>query len=271
MSQTDRSRNAETGNLSGSAVKLMIWCLPATVLLLISVFLIGIIPSRTSLASLVMIAAMGLIITRVIFLLRSPRKIGVKAALSVVWLVIFVVAGFFNIFMPRVIHHVMKADAQSRFEADIRYMLLPRSDFAPMEVGTTESIELHTFSRTALIFESSSRILLCRYHAEEYEKAIASMAERFRFRTEPLGTGYYGDDHAEITDDPYAVIADGCFRILAPGDGDDSDFYKGCFLVMTNDIKHQIGYIAFSDPDLDVTESLEYLINEECGWKYLHL
>ena len=97
------------------------------------------------------------------------------------------------------------------------------------------------------------------------------MEERFSFRTEPLGTGYYDDNHVEIVDDPYTVIGDEYFRILVPEDGDTSCFYKGCFLIMTNDTKHQIAYIAFSDIDLDMTESLEALITDYCGWKYLHL
>ncbi|MBR4458315.1 MAG: hypothetical protein IKS31_05090 [Clostridia bacterium] len=253
-----------------SVVKLIIWCMPSLILLLISILWIGILPNRDSLPSFLAIAMTGLIVTRIIFLLRSQRKAGNKAALFIVWIVIFLVVGFFGLFMPRTIHRVIKADAQSRFEADIPHLFL-ESVSAPIEVGTTESIEYHTVSMSALIFESRSWILLCQYNGDEYERAFASLEERFHFRTELLGTGYYDDNHVEIVDDPYTVIGNERFRMLDPGDGDISYFYKGCFLIMTNDTKHQIAYIAFSDDDLDMTKGLEELINEYCGWKYLHL
>ena len=97
------------------------------------------------------------------------------------------------------------------------------------------------------------------------------MKERFHFRTEPLGTGYYDDDSVEIMDDPYTTIGDELFRMIEPGDGSTSDFYEDCVLIMTNDVKHQTAYIVFHEFDLDMTTSLEELINENCGWKYLRL
>ncbi len=244
--------------------------MPAPVLLLIGAFWIGIIPNRDSLLSFVAIAMTGLIVTRIIFLLRSRRKNAAKAGPLTAWIAILVAVIFFGLFMPRTIHHVIKADAQNRFEADIPRLFL-KSVSVPIDVGTADSTEYHMFTRSAAIFESRSRILLCRYSEEEYERAVASAEERFRFRTEPLGTGCYDDDHAEIADEPYTVIGDGLFRMLDPGDGDNSSFYKGCFLIMTNDVKHQIAYIAFSDDDLDMTRSLQELIKGYCGWNYLRL
>ena len=252
-------------------LKLIIWCLPTLILLLIGIFGIGIIPNRDSLPSFVTIAMIGLIITRIIFLLRSKSKFIIKALLLVVWIVIFLVVGFLGLFMSRTIHHVIKTDTQIRFEADIPRLFL-ESVSAPIEVGTTESTEYHMFARSALIFESRSWILLCRYNEEEYERAIESMEERFHFRTDALGTGYYDDDGVEIVDDPYAMIGDERFRMVYPEDGNISDyFYKDCALIMTNDVKHQIAYIVFHDYDLDMTASLEEIINEYCGWKYLCL
>ena len=253
-----------------SVKKLIIWCMPMLLLLLISVFWIGIMPNRYSLPSFVAIVLMGLIVTRIIFLLRSQRKAGIKAAQVIVWILVFVVLGFFNILMPRTIHRVIKTDAQSSFETDIPHLFL-ESVSAPIEVGTTESVEYHTFARSSFIYETRSWILLCRYNEAEYERAIASMEERFHFRTEPLGTGDYDDHREEISVNPYTMIGDDRFRMLDPRDGEKSRFYKGCFLIMTNDIKHQIAYIAFSDDDLDMTESLENLITEYCGWKYIRL
>ena len=270
MFEANQSSEKKDKSRFESVVKLIIWCMPSLILLLINILWIGILPNRDSLFSFVAIAMTGLIVTRIIFLLRSQRKAGVKAALLIVWIVIFVAVGFFDLFMPRTIHRVIKVDAQSRFEADIPRLFL-ESVSAPIEVGTTESTEYHMFSWSAAIFESRSWILLCQYNGDEYERAFASLEERFHFRTEPLGTGYYDDNHVEIVDDPHTVIGNERFRMIDPGDGDSSYFYKECFLIMTNDAKHQIAYIAFSDDDLDMTKGLEELINEYCGWKYLHL
>lgn len=253
-----------------TAVRLIIWCAPALVLLLIGVFGFGIIPNLVSVPCLDMIAGAGLAVTRIIFLFRSPAKAGKKAVLTAVWIGIFAAACFICLLMPRTVHHGFRTDARSRFEADVS-RLFPESVSAAMETGTAESAEYHTFTWSVIIFDSRSWTLLCRYGEEEYEKAAAAVEERFRFRTEPLETGYYDDRQAERTADPYALIGDERFRMAEPGDGDTYDFYKRCFLVMTDDVKRQIAYIAFSDDDLDMAESLEKLINEECGWKYLGL
>ncbi len=274
MLQTDQpdDRNKKKG--SGSVIKLLIWCMPTLILLLISIFWTDIIPDRGSYLSYVMIAMLGLIITRIIFLLRSQRKTDSKVVLLSVWvvifLVIFFVAHFITILMPKTIHQVIKTDAQSRFEADFSY-LFSESGFAPLEVGNAESIEYHTVDWHAMILDSSTGILLCCYSEEEYERAIVSLEERFRFRTEPLGTGCYDDDHVEITCDPYATIGNERFMMLDPGDGDSSAFYKCCFLIMMNDSEHQIAYIGFYDVDLDRAESLEELITDWCNLEYLHL
>ena len=270
MLQTYISGEKKEKRCHESVIKLIIWCAPTLILLLIIVFWSGIIPSQSSDLLIVIIALMGLIITRIIFLLRSPKKAATKAALILVWIVIFVVVGFFGLLLGRTIHHVIKTDAQSRFEADIPHYFL-ESVSAPIEVGSPKTTEYHTYSRSFSIFYSDSWILSCWYNEEEYTKTVTSIEEHFRFRTEPLGTGYYDENHIEIVDDPYTMIGDELFRMLVPGDGDISDFYKSCFLIMTNDKNHQIAYIAFSDEDLDMIESLEDLINDYCGWKYLQL
>ena len=268
MPQANRSGETKEERRFAPVARLIIWCAPALILLLVSVFRIGVIPNRGSLPSLAAIALAGLIVTRIVFLLASRRNAGKKAALLAVWIAIFAAVGFIAVFMPRTVHRAVKTDAQSRFEADIP-RLFAESVSAPIEIGTAESAEYHTFDWSALAFGSRSWVLLCRYDEEEYERAAASVEERFRFRTEPLGTGRYDDDGAKIVDDPYAVIGNDRFRMLDPADGDVSEFYKGCFLVMTNDIERQIAYIVFSDDDLDTAESLEALIAEYRGVKYL--
>ena len=74
MLQANRFRETTEKWFSESVVRLIIWCTPTLILLLIGIFWIGIIPNRDSLPSFVTIAMIGLIITRIIFLLRSKSK-----------------------------------------------------------------------------------------------------------------------------------------------------------------------------------------------------
>ena len=100
----------------------------------------------------------------------------------------------------------------------------------------------------------------------EYKNALASLEDRYRFRTEPLGTGRFDEERVEITIEPYAMIGDDCFRVLWPEDGNSYWFYKECLLIMNNDAKRQIAYILFTDGDLDYAEDLTEFINYYCGW-----
>ena len=84
MFQANQSSEKKAKCRFESVVKLIIWCMPTLILLLISILWIGILPNRDSLFSFVAIAMTGLIVTRIIFLLRSQRKAGVKAALLIV-------------------------------------------------------------------------------------------------------------------------------------------------------------------------------------------
>ncbi|MBR3019445.1 MAG: hypothetical protein IKH57_20600 [Clostridia bacterium] len=262
------SENKE--NASGLATEWLIWCLPTLALLLIGIFGIGLIPE---LPSFLMILVIGLIVTRIIFLLRSRRGPGVKISLIIVWVVIFVIAGFISLFLPWKIYRCVKADAQSRFEAKISNLypsgLYQEAFTVPFEIGTVNATEFHTFINF-WVFESRAYTLLCAYNEEEYEKATALMEDRCSFRTEQLETGRLNDGHAEIKIDPYTMIGNNFFRIVLPENGNHFPFYKECFLIMKNDVERQIAYIAFSDIDLDEAENLTEFIVEYCGWKYIH-
>lgn len=251
-------------HIGGSVTKLLVWCLPTMALLFIGIFGIGLIPKMPSVVILIVI---GFILSRLIFLLCSRRKLGIKVALFVLWLVILVIVGFFSLFLPWTLHRCVKADAQSKFEAKVSG-LYPVTFAEPFEVGTVSSTEFHTFI-DAFVFESKAYTLLCSYNDEEYQQLITSMEDRYRFRTEPIGTGCFDDKHLETKINPYTMIGDDCFRIFYPEDGDDFPFYKECLLVMKNDVEHQIAYIVFSNLDLDMADSLAEFIYENCGWKYI--
>lgn len=270
------------------AVKLMIWCAPTLTLLLIgflfrgwipqdysvlsyiiiSIFGIGLVPDQASIPTLILLLAVGLIFTRMIFVLRSRRKAGIKAALAVLWLTILGIVGLSSIFLPRTLHFQTKTNAQNIFEARAA-TVYPKNDSFPLEIKTASSVEYHEVTNFAFIFESNSYTLLCDYNEAAYKEALASLEGRCDFRTEAMGTGRYDENHAEITIEPYAMIGNDCFRVLFPEDGDPFMFYKGCRLIMANDVKRQIAYIVFTDQDLDYAENLTEFINEDCGWKYI--
>ncbi len=279
--------NESRKGLPEQAVKLIIWCTPTLALLLIGFFLrgwmpdlrsvtsymlvsifgIGLVPNHSSIPALLTIPAVGLIFTRMIFALRSRRKAVIKALLIAVWLIILAIVSFFSIFIPRTLHWTLhfqtETNARSRFETRVMNHAIP------LETETASSAEYHEVIHEAGIFESCAYVLLCNYGEADYKEALASLEDRCGFRTAPLGTGCFDENHVEMTIEPYAMIGDDRFRVISPEDGSFSDFYKGCLLLMNNDAKRQIGYILFYDPDLDWAEDFSEFINEYCGWKYI--
>ena len=248
--------------------RVLIWCLPTLILLSIGVFGFGLIPNRTSILSFVMILILGLIITRLIFLF-SGRKAGVKSSSVVLWIIILSVAVFLTPLMPRTLHHSTKTDAVSKFEAGVSNLSYA-ADFDSLDIGSVRSTEYHTFATSQLFFRSQSYMLICSYNEKEYEEALALIKDRYYFRTKQLGTGSFGDKNSEKTIAPYAMIEDDCFHFVVPGNGSSYPFYKECLLIMNNDVKHEIAYIAFSDFDLDVADDLVEFLNQYCGWRYIH-
>ena len=270
------------------AVKLIIWCAPTLALfligfmlqewtwvpeqdwidpaLLVTVFGSGLVP--TSVVPYLVVIGIGLMITRMIFVLRSQRKAGIKALLIAVWLIILAIVVHSTLFWPRTLHFHTKTNAQSRFEARAA-VIYPENDLIPLEIETASSAEYHHYIDFEIFYESVSDILLCNYGEAEYKDALASLEDRCGFRTESMGTGRFDEDHVEITIEPYAMIGDDCFRVLFPEDGNSCPFYKECLLIMNNGVKRQIAYIILTDYDLDDAEDLTAFINEECGWRLI--
>lgn len=248
--------------------RVLICCLPALILLSIALFGLGLIPNRASIPAFVMVLALGLIISKLLFLLLSGKKTGIKLSSLALWLFIFILAVVFSVFMPRTVHRSTKADAVSRFEARVSGLSYA-TEFDSLEVGSAYSAEYHSFSKSEVFFESQSCALICRYDEGGYEEALASIEDRYDFRTKQLETGRPGDKNQEKTTVPYAVIGDDCFRVVSPGDYSSTPFYKECLLIMNNDVKRAVAYIAFSDVHLDYGDELAEFINESCGWKYI--
>ena len=245
------------------ATNLLIWCCPALVLLLAFVCILSLIPDRDTVVTLVPVLFVGLIVTRLIFLFRSHRTVGAKIWRAAVWTVLLFVQLCLIPFLPLKAYRVTEKDAQSKFEASVAEAL-PDALPSPLELGSPESVVLHKYLFSNILFTQKADTLLCKYDAADYETEKAALEARYRFRTEPLESGYVGAQLAS-----YVRIGEDSFRFLFPEDGNDSEFYKRSFLVVTNDAEHEIGYILFGDFDLDCTRSLTEFINEDCGWKYI--
>ncbi len=188
---------------------------------------------------------------------------------AVLWFVIFGLIVSRSVLMPWTLHRSTQRDALSKFKAGVAN-LTQAADFDSLDVGSVRSAKYHTFITHFLYFTSEAYTLICSYDEEEYAKALASLENRYDFRTKQLETGRVGDKNSDEMIDPCATIGDDCFHFVAPGDDSSYPFYKDCLLIMNNEVKHEIAYIAFSDPDLDMSDDLVEFINEYCGWSYVH-
>ena len=263
------------------AVKALIWCGPTLFFLLVDTAIFGLVPEKETVATFCLIPLFGLMVTRLIFLFRSRRSIGAKIALAVLWLLLQALLWIFALLFPINLYHHIRSEAPERFETSFSKLYYlsptnqdaPRSLLFPLELGTPESLEYHSYDEIALsVFHSSSCTLLCRYSDAYYEAAKAAVETRYRFRTELMDTEHSFGDKQVKQIEPYTRIGDDFFRVLLPRDEESGiydSFYKNCILIVTNDVRREIGYIAFSDFDLDVAEDLAVFLNDYCGWKHI--
>ena len=254
------------------AVNLLIWCMPALVLLSVFICKLNPILDRSIIGTLCLILLIGLVVTRFIFLFRSHRAVWAKIWRAVVWVVLLASLVFLIPFFPMKRHRCILNNAQSQFEESVS-KVFPGFLSAPLELGPVNSVEYHTYMESVAIWTMRSYTLLCRYDPSDYEAVKTSLETRHSFRTKPLDTehAYPSKEVAQL--EPYARIGNDCFRFVLPADEDNQngwdDFYKRCLMVMTNDVEHEIGFIVFQDIDLDEAKDMAEFINDYCGWKYI--
>ena len=174
-------------------------------------------------------------------------------------------------------HKYDKAHALAKFEEAVSELYPPGDNVpvdlvVPPEIGSPSSTEFHSYCTSMIIFESKAYTLLCGYDEAEYTEAKAAIEARYSFRTEPLYSEdtTFSDDAKQL--EPVFDIGDDHFRFIMPNDEYDGycgEFFKGCFIVVTNDAEHEIAYIAFMDQDLDVADDLAEFVKDTCGWKYV--
>ena len=243
------------------AVLLLIWCGPTLLLWLLTIPDALRAPEWPTGMALFMMAQIGLIVTRLIFLFRSSHSVGGKIWRTVFWVIVIIFIGLNSIIvLPHVFYNHTSEDAQSKFEAKSEEFYEP--EMFPLELGAPLSVTLHTYDIEWGIFSYESCTLLCRYEEEDYGEKKAALEERYSFRTEPMSNGQYPAKDIE----PYVNIGDDFFRVLQ---GSRYPFYESCALIVTNDTEHEIGYILYYDDDRDWAEDLTSFLLDDCGWKYI--
>ena len=118
------------------------------------------------------------------------------------------------------------------------------------------------------LFSSEANYLVCSYTPEEYEVQKAELDTEYTFQTEPVTLRR---DHCQPT-----AEADGyAFRMLSVtayselGEFFDRGYPHRVILIGCSDQNKEILYMVFENYDLDSISSLEELLKDECGWKYI--
>ena len=254
-------------------VSALIWVGPPLAIWLILTLVFGVRLPPVSYPIMILIP--GLIATRLIFLWRSGGGAGGKIGRTALWLPVIFLVVFAAMFFPYRVHREYRSDAPARFTAALprqfRYWYADTWDeVTSLDLGTPETSVFHVCRYSLGIWESKSFALLCRYSPEDYAAEKAALDSRYVFRTEALISGKEDENGDPLLLEPYARIGDDEFRFLRPRDGGEDDFinvfYKRCFLVVTNDVTREIGYLAYEDADLDEAGDLTRFLTEYCCW-----
>ncbi len=246
--------------------RLIIWLLPALAIMLTVVVGFGMIVCVDNVPSFVLLALCGLLFSCVFMICKSKKKsTGVKISLSILCMGVLLVVGFLAILMPKKIMRSTSSDPVSKFETGAS-KVYDGDILMPLDVGNPVSMTYYNYEYMMIIFESRSYTLVCDYDEAGYEEALASLEERYDFRTEALMGGV--ENNETIWLDPVYDDGDEHFRVLAPADGEEG-FMKKNIIIMTDDVNHEIAYIVFADPDLDVVTEMDYFIGSYCGWDHI--
>ena len=257
--------------LSRNAKLRLLWFCLTLALLLTEIMKLHLVLEVKTLLSFCVIPFLGLVLVRIILVIRSNRRFGSMAWRIAVWAIVFFVLACINllvlVFLPSKVYWRTKVHAQNRFET-VLSEIYPEKDLIPLELGTPRNVVYHSYEYSFLFFVGRSHALSCRYDATDYSVQKAALETRYQFRTEPMNTELQMLSEPVETVDPYAVIGDDCFRFLLPGDDDEYslEFYKQCMMIVTNDKKHEIVYLVYQDTQSGGAGDLRTFLKDECGW-----
>ena len=252
------------------AVNLLILLLPGVALWCIWHFVWGMLHTVFSFPFFVLFP--GLILSRLIFLFRSKRSGGAKAWRLILYLLLLLNVLFLGMFSFYQIHRSSSQDAWDKFISALPEKSKRRAALGTPELGTPEDMRWHEYETHGAVFESHAAILLCRCSPADYAARKAALERQYSFRTEPLiGSAGISGENALLVE-PSARIGSDLFRFIFPDDDANAygdRYFKSCLLLVTNDERCELGFIAFSDDELDEAEDLTKFLKEYCGWRII--
>lgn len=233
---------------SGLIIDLMIWVLPTALLSVLWLLVTGLVPKVYSV--LLFCVCPGILISRIIFIIRSKRSVGNKIWRIAIWASMPLVIFFVSMFTPEAVHHSSKTNALNKYETAISGKF-PGDYVSPADLGLPVSSEYHYHHGWAVVYDSYALILLNQYSEADYASEVNNLNE------------LYGP-----VSEPFYTIGDDVFTLITP-ESRNIPFFKRCTMIVTNDVTHEIGLIEFSDIDLDVADDRERFINSYFGWEYV--
>ena len=137
--------------------------------------------------------------------------------------------------------------------------VLPTSD----KLGECDEIKTLYHHGSYFPFASDSYILKAAYSAEAFDEALQNVKSEYTFQKSTMT-----DKAEENTLSPTFSLDGYDFGVLALNIycQENSEYPEEIYFIGVNQVKRTIAYVHFYDPDLDVAESLPYILTEYCGW-----
>lgn len=197
------------------------------------------------------------------FLIFSNLKNCIKVIIFAVHLCLTLCITLFTfLFGPheRIQHHIGNEALTSYAEESLHEQIFP----VMPEIGEPLHVEFHEYDSLFVIFSAEAETLICQYSEEDYWKQKSSLEDIFYFRTKPVTACGVTCSHATEIDGYH-------FRMVIDAKEAEWEAYfpKRIAFVATNDITHEVVYIAYRDQDLDYIDSLNDFILKECGWEHI--
>lgn len=197
--------------------------------------------------------------------LFSGGRPWLKGIVSVLIMAVF--AGMFCLFWFSGFIRVKRYKGE---EAVRRYTALQQEHRLLPELSQlTDAVDIEYFNAVDNnLFASEANYLICSYAPEEYEAQKAELDTEYTFQTEPVTLrGDNCQPAAEIDGYVFRMLSVTAYselgEVLAKG------YPKRVILIGCSDQNKEILYMVFENDDLDSISSLEELLQDECGWKYI--